>query len=90
MNIPNLCFSITSKTNLTYAFWEIVELLQNEEGISRQKFIDFSVSRPQRPRKECERLATKLRNVGLQFGQAPIEYLQNIARIFNMKWDTIH
>ena len=63
-------------------FWEFVELLQNEEGISRQKFIDFSVGRPQRPKKAYERLATKQRNVALQFGQqAPIEYLQNIARL---------
>ena len=66
-----------------------MELLQNEEDIRRQKFIDFSVGRPQRPRKEYERLATKLRNVALQFDQTPIEYLQNIARIFNRKWDTI-
>ena len=32
----------------------------------------------------------KVKNVALQFGQAPIEYLQNITRLFNRKWDTIH
>ena len=63
-------------------FWDFLNLLQNEEGISWQKIIQFRAGRPHRPKKEYENLANQLRNVVLQFAQnEPLDHLRNIARL---------